>query len=273
MTRLLAVILSTILALQSIPSTVYAQTAGSGATNQSSSNNSEELIRAADRAKRIENFHTLLLQGQKKEQQYRERLSTYLRKRADNRRTCRDDLRRSNRDTKMTTLLRCYRAELTLQKEFLLQQKDYLTDAPGITTDVRKIALGRLDLLLDAINTVVFAIDNGVYQKEADVMEARKNLLERYRLPAWSALTIVRADRMLSWIAYILQHVSDVRNGEMTSKWDDVITCLTGRETDLLALLQGTQSPESTLTTIEQGIGMCLDAVKAVPRSGSGSGV
>lgn len=227
---------------------------------------SEDLTK--DRAKRADNLRTKLLQGKKNDTEFHTRQAAYRKKSAEYRRDCREDLRRANRDTKFTVLVRCYHGELTLEKDFLLQQRTYLENLTAVSSAEKRNATDRLNLLIDAIDTIVFALDSGVYGDEAELIEARKNLAERYRKPFHAAMALVRADRSLSIIASLIIHLDAAKTEEGENPqpaWNNARRCLTTHETSLRTLLE-LRSPTATQETAQilAQLHSCMETLQAI---------
>jgi len=121
---------------------------------------------------------------------------------------CRDDVRRANRDLKLPTLFRCYRGALTLDLETLRKERTNLDDLTGATPEAREETLASINALMDAIATIVDAIDAGVYGSQEDLEEAKRNLAEQYWIPKWFASSKLRADEMLTWTAYFMNIIA-----------------------------------------------------------------
>ncbi|MBU2213665.1 hypothetical protein KJ996_03445 [Patescibacteria group bacterium] len=138
---------------------------------------------------------------------------------------CRDDVRRSNRDMKLPTLFRCYRGALTLDLEALRKERTNLDDLIGATLEAREASLATINALMDAIATIVDAIDDGVYGSQKDLEEAKHNLAERYWIPKWIASTKLRADEMLTWTSYFLETIAPqlIENG-FNEEYAEVLT-------------------------------------------------
>jgi hypothetical protein len=134
---------------------------------------------------------------------FREAQSAFVKKRTAHRVSCRLDLRRANRDKTFPTLLQCFRGELTLERDFRKQERTYVSEAAGVTDQVRTSALTSLDAFLDAVGAIVTGIDSGVYQEKDTLADARLKLQQKYRAPLQTALSKVRADRAISWIALL----------------------------------------------------------------------
>jgi hypothetical protein len=243
---------------------------GSGSVVQDEQPPESEVIRE-DRAKRAENLRTVLLKAKKVDAQYQERLAAYRKKRAEHRRDCRDDVRRSNRDTKFPTLLRCYEGELSLEKDFLQFERTSIEELPAVTTLSRRAAADRASILLDAIDTVLFAIDSGVYTNADDLTEARANLTNRYRAPYRSALALTRADRTLAMISSLIIRL-DATGADGTEP-DAARKCLTTQETNLRLLLQlRGENAFGDVGQILPRTHACVELLKKVAKDTTGSG-
>lgn len=239
---------------------------GSGSTASGSTVESQELIK--DRAARAKDLRARILKGKKAEAEFLVQRAAFRKKRAELRRDCRDDLRRANRDTKFSTLQRCYRSDLTLERDFFLDERMYLDALQDVTKSINAAAVDRVNLLVDALNTVLFAIDNNVYHEEADILEARTNLHTRYRVPTWNAVALVRADRALSMLAAL---IIDLDAAKLPAS-QDVRGCLTMNETSLRLLLEhGTANAADEATQILPKVVVCVQQLDALNQSGSGS--
>lgn len=190
---------------------------------------------------------------------FRKNQDLYLERRAQHRQTCRADIRRANRDQKFSVLLRCMRGELTLERDFRLEQDSYLRQLSGITTPVRTAALTALKGHINAIKAVVAGIDSGVYATEDDLREARLKLEEKYRVPLSRSLTALRLDRALSWITLVLSDLP----ADTPSR-----SCLEEQERVLRNLQSGSGGglipPLTSLST-------CLDPLTSPANSSSSS--
>ncbi|MDA1208588.1 MAG: hypothetical protein O2904_00975 [bacterium] len=123
---------------------------------------------------------------------------------AEHRGECRLALRRANRDTRLSTTMRCYRAQLVLQREFIQRQMEYFETIPGITETVRAPNITKQRELLTAIDAVIFGLESGVYGSVEEAEEAKANLRDLYRVPAALGRLYMRADRMQTWIAHLM---------------------------------------------------------------------
>jgi hypothetical protein len=161
---------------------------------------------ASDRQERAARMRMSLEAGNDtKESNWQQQVTTFLRKRDAHRSTCRSDMRQANRDTKFPTLLSCERGELALELDFLRRERAYLQGLTEATGSLRTSAVQKLDALSDAMNTVIFAIDSGVYQTTDALLNARQKLQQKYRSSLEESLLLLRADRALTWISLLLQ--------------------------------------------------------------------
>lgn len=115
-------------------------------------------------------------------------------KRATARRACRELLRRANRDARTGVLLQCYADDLTATRELFALQREEIALLPGVSTGFRSLAIQRLDVLDDAMQTIVEGIDVGVLGTEEAALETKHNLHKRYVVPALTAMTDARTD-------------------------------------------------------------------------------
>ncbi len=254
---------------------------GSGSSSSALKGPEEDKSLISERVARLKGFPEAVKAWTTPDTQFREKAATYARKRAELRMECRDDLRRANRDTLVTVLLRCYKNDLVLEREYLEKRRTWLEALPGVAKLTRATVLSRLDLLADAIDTIVYAIDHRVYATQEDLVEARRNLLTRYRLPFWESVTLARADRALTWVARMIALTDAVRaedvgiTGGERKGWLDARRCLTERETELKLLLLGENEGDKSVSEAISDIRFCLDDLQSVPRatpSATGSG-
>ena len=132
----------------------------------------------------------------------------YQENRSQIRQECRKSIRRANRDERRSEILRCYRSQLTQDLTFLRKQSEVIEGIPGISVEVKNTAIARTEELTIATVAILNAIDSGVYETLDEVKEAKRNLFTLYRLPQLLSLNHHRADRTVSWIALLIQHLS-----------------------------------------------------------------
>jgi len=269
MNRLIAAVLAS-LSLASFSPAAVAQT-GTGSTTGSGSAVITDPI-AADRAARLQGFRTAMVSFEKTETQHRDRWATFQKKRATLRRECNDLLRRSNRDTRLPTLLDCYSRDLSAETALLTQELTYLEKVPGVTKEVREEAVRRVRELQSAIDAALFAAKSGVYRTLDDATQVRRNLGSLYRDPAWRALKALRIDRQLTWTALLLQEATEARADEgalmktARPEWDTAIACLEGVDASLRALA----STGSLAASLTRGRA-CADDLATIPKAGKSS--
>ncbi|MBU0767123.1 hypothetical protein KKF55_05105 [Patescibacteria group bacterium] len=179
---------------------------------------------------------------------------------------CRNDIRQSNRDTKLPTLFRCYRGALTLDLETLRKERTNLVDITGATEEVREATLATINPLMDAIATVIDAIDAGVYESEEDLKEAKRNLTERYWTLKWMASTKLRADEMLTWTVFLMSETAPlILRDDITEVEQEIYTnayaCLESAELRLTEVLdtQELNTASEKMDAALGGITDCLD--------------
>ncbi len=241
--------------LLSVPCFASAQEASTGTGAQTGTGTALEETTTIKtmRMTRTKDFHAKMLAFVKIDSQFRSHAETFRRKRAELWRTCREDLRRANRDTKFPTVLRCFRGTVTLEKDFLVDESDWLSVMPGVPSAIRSVTVSRLDLLREALNTVLLGIDGKVYATTDDILEARKNLLEKYRIPFATSLLTARAEMLLTWNQeLILTLDSTFQNDGVTldeeekRAWQDARKCLLETERSLLAYHNADSPPIAT---------------------------
>ena len=271
--RLLSSIL--IALLITTPTLAFAEESSTGS---SSSTVTESDALRADRTARVKDFTDSVEKAKMLDAQFNERRATYFRKRAQSRAACRDEIRRANKTTLMKTLLTCYSAELTALQEFVGKQKDELQGTAGLTSTIRSLATTRVDLLSDAIGTVLFAIQSGVYTSQQDLMEAKHNLTQKYALPAWDTWMMARADRELTWIAQMIKDLDamsaqETAAGMQRSELSDARSCLTTQETALRPLIKPETADRAvTLGTVIAAAQLCIGKMQSIPRALTESG-
>ncbi len=240
--------------------------------SSSSSAPAESDVIREDREFRLRGFVESIEEGTVQETQFREQSAAYFAKRAQHRRICRDDLRKANKMTLMSTLLRCYRSELSSLKDFAQKQEEIFADISGLIPTIRSQAVKSAKELSDALTTVIFAIDSGVYETKDDVLEAKRNLYRKYQLPLWSNWTMVRADRTLTWIAHLIEKIDRLTEAEKErgldrSELSDARSCLTAQEIALRPLIQAAaENRGEKLAASLLALQECVKIVQGIPR-------
>lgn len=255
--------------------TVFAQTGttvptGSGSTETSSVSSESDALKA-DRALRADGLRIQLTKDKKAETEFRTQFAAFIAARAALRSRCRDDLRRSNKNTKFPTLTRCYTDDLALEKELLEKRRTRLENMPGVSDAVRNAALSKLDALTDAVDTIMFALESNVYGVPEDLSETKKSLLEKYRMPYWDAMLLARADRALSLASSLILRIDALPSPET---YASARSCLATEESALRLLLKpkakkATPDVRASLDAVQQCV--TLLHTLTTPASGSGS--
>jgi hypothetical protein len=240
--------------------------AGSGAQSSSSSSSSasgsnllaqDRTARATDWIKKLSAFKTV-------EQTYRSARVNFFQKRADNARTCRDLLRRSNRDQLIVNATNCYRTALTLEKDFRLRERDELLALPGISDKIRAATVKTLDSLITAMNAILSGLSSDVYVNVDEMIEAKNNLTTRYRAPFAAAMLTLRADWLTSWADYLLSRVAGDEN-------EVARACLEDADVRLRAIASGKESPADRLASLHAHLLSCAEMLASEAATESGS--
>lgn len=136
--------------------------------------------------------------------------STQARERlADHRRTCREAIRKSNRDQLMSRLSSCYRSDLLQDINILRKQQQYFSAIPLLSPAIRMSASGAIFKLTDAEMAIVNAIDTGLFTSASSLEQAKKNLHSTYRTPYWTALHHLHADQNLTWVIFMVKQLEE----------------------------------------------------------------
>lgn len=192
---------------------------------------------------------------------------------AAHRRDCREAVRRANRDQLMDRLLSCYRSDLLQDVNILRKQVQHLSAVPLLDPGVKAAATGAVFKLIDAEMTIVNAIDAGLFEQEESLREARRNLRANYRESAWLALTHLRADWELTYIAFMVKKIEerlsepDLR-GARAQLLQEAALCL---ERGTQTLLQARSAPDrlsasATLLQAREQLESCRRTLKSLAR-------
>jgi len=194
-----------------------------------------------ERETRIEGFSSATSAFQKAEAAFVTQEKNRRQKLNDHRRDCTEAIRKANRDTKFSVTLSCYRTDLTLIRDIIEKQKEYIEDVPGVTEVVRTQALTSGAKLLDAIATIMQAIEAGVYTTENDLLEAKNNLLTKYRIPYADTLLFVRIDRTETWIVRLLvqlhSYIQEVTETSDLNQISAVMQCFEDADATVKSIL------------------------------------
>lgn len=195
-------------------------------------------------------------------ERHREQLQN---RQTEHRAACAEEMRRANKFTKLPTALRCYAAELGLENDLLRKERAYLEVMAGISPESRSLALTRLDLLADAIQTITTAIESKVFQATEELEEAKGNLLQTYRQPYWLVRKQLQVERMQTWTASLMTRMAGIASeqedgADTVQELMDVLYCLQQSETLLggAALLQENDALHRALEQAEEHIRNCM---------------
>ncbi len=252
-------------------SLAYAETPATGSGSQPATGSGISSVDAwpAQRAVRADLLRKNLPAFLKREGQWQSQQTEYLQKRADHRLTCRAELRQANRDAMLPTLLRCFRGELTMEREQLRQERDYVMLTLGIGDALRAESMRRIDLLRDAINTITGAIDSGVYQTQAALAEGKRKLHVNYRAKLDSLRSLIRADHTLSWNALLLDDAQNDLTGTGSTISPQQNGCLMTQETALRSIVTPGTGATVTLPEVLTGLLKCVQDIQRTMGSGS----
>jgi len=190
-----------------------------------------------------------------------------LKRREEHRTECAEELRSASKFTKIPIALRCTQADLQLELEILRKEKEHIEVMPGVTEDTRSLALTRLDLLTDALQTIVTAIESDVFQAVGELKEAKQNLRITYREPFWLLQLKLQAEKLQTWNASLMTRVAIVAeeqqdlDPETTDILIDAITCLQ-QEEELLedaGAAQDLTTAQSRINGAQNKMHTCLD--------------
>lgn len=233
---------------------------GSGSQTSTRSGSSMDLWRIA-RSARAATLRKQIAASAKREAIWGEQHAAFLQKRIEYRIACRADLRQANRDTKLPTLLRCYRGELSMEREELRREREKIAGLAGVSAEVRTEALQRINSLHEAIGTLLSAIDSDVFQDTPPVTSAREKLQRAYRSHVFTARAFLRADRALSWTALLLSDLPASGSGVTLTGSGMTVTgkriCLQRQETVLRAIVKG-ETGSTVLPMTLQALQSCI---------------
>lgn len=154
-------------------------------------------------------------------------------KRAELRAECREDIRKANRDQRFHRISGCMQEDLSLTLEMIAARGTGIAAIAGVSSDLKKLIIARNELLQDAVETIVMAIDAGVYSDEEGLLEAKDNLREKYVKPYTSLLPKMHAEHALSWVSHPLVRSDALKKTGTLS--EQVLTTITEAEKCLLS--------------------------------------
>jgi hypothetical protein len=190
---------------------------------------------------------------------------------------CRADIRRANRDTKLPTVLSCYRSDLMLQMAFLRKESTYVKQLTGLSPAAQESFALTYKKLSDAIATIITAIDSDVYEATEEVESAKKKLWQNYQYPRYLSLGLIRADRSLGWIGLLGQRIRQVwplttSESPERAKLVASVECLEKTAADLKAfgLLENYESTKEKFGQYQSSLAKCAESLRSAFRSAKG---
>lgn len=222
-----------------------------------------------ERRKRTSGFWGTVMNNRKATETFKKQYRERREKQKDLRITCKKDLRRANRDTKLSHMLRCYRSGLLLDLETLRKEKQHIDQMAGIDATVQADATAAIASLSDAIKTVADAADIGVYSTEPQLLEAKQNLELLYRVPYRLTITKVRISRAQTWLEHLMVRTQDVLEhetvpGDVVPLLKTSIDCL-GERHDRMNSLFSIDDIDSLITQYRQvnsDLKFCIDKAR-----------
>ncbi|MEK7563207.1 MAG: hypothetical protein AAB544_02325 [Patescibacteria group bacterium] len=215
------------------------------------------------RREKIEDFKSEYLMSRKAVESTFTMEATLRQEHAELRRDCREMLRKANRDQSLPRLSDCMKDDLQRTLEMVTARGTSIAATAGVSSDVKKLIAARNELLRDALDTIITALDAGVYTDEEGLFEARDNLREKYFKPYTVLLPQLQAGHALSWISHLLVRADSLKKSGTLS--EQVLGKVVEAETCLLieedSLSQAMESNE-IISTISQSLDRlpdCLD--------------
>ncbi|OGJ85127.1 hypothetical protein A2529_01520 [Candidatus Peribacteria bacterium RIFOXYD2_FULL_58_15] len=220
---------------------------------------------ALERSARVEGFIKQARVTKKETDTLRTQVRDRRLKRIAHSEECRKQMRKENRDSLFPMTLNCLRGDLMFNLDILRKERTFVEKAAGVPDLVRQTALSAIDALSDAITAVIDGIDTGVYASAAELTEAKKNLMERYRSPYWTAMTQFRTERLQTWIAHLLVQADPILasvsegSGALLKTFE---ACLMQEEKTLTAASAATDhaSAEAGLAKAQTALAACVRA-------------
>lgn len=184
---------------------------------------------------------------------------------------CARTLREAGRDERFGVLLRCTRSLLASDALRLQALERWQAADSG---EAAKRATGTTAALLRAVQTIVSAIDAGVYDREELLLDAKHRLFRQYQLPALHTELLLRADRHRRWLLRIARHLqvltahSTADRLRVQRESDAALACIEAAEPLLASSRTSTQEtlPEAAqaLSVYERSLASCLAPLKTL---------
>jgi len=140
--------------------------------------------------------------------------------------TCREELRKANRDTITEKAKQCYRSDL--MEEIALRRKEqaFLTVLPGLDTATVNAYAKAVTDLTDAEVAIVDGIDTDVYDSLDALQTAKRRLRDQYRSPYWTAYFHLQADRLIPGLAWQVDRMALWTSEEPEKDLSAAVQCL-----------------------------------------------
>jgi hypothetical protein len=217
---------------------------------------SQEEIDWQNRIVRAEGFRTKMLQTSRGVELFHTFVEKNKEQIAANRSKCAEDLRRANRDTLFSTTMNCYRKELLLDTDLAEKKRQFAETISGVSDEQRENTLAAIDSLLEAMEAIASGIETGVFHNKEELIEAKQNLHENYRVPVLTSMIHMDADRKLTWIAHLMVRLLvTTQNMEMGpeafEKAAEALNCYAEEESSM-ATIQETEGYTDALFLIDQ---------------------
>lgn len=139
---------------------------------------------------------------------------------------CREELRKANRDTIAAKAQQCYRSDLMEELSLRRKELQFVAALPAVDPAFAAAYREATEALMDAQSAVVDGIDTNVYASVEALEKAKLKLRDQYRVPYWTALFRLSADRLVPWAAWQVDRMDRLLSGEPETEAGMVVGCL-----------------------------------------------
>lgn len=200
-------------------------------------------------------------------------------RRLEHRVACRERMRKANRDEQVRTAATCFREMLALELAVVRKERTLVASFSWIPDASRMRPLAATDELISALQTIIDAIDAGIYTEILELEDAKARLHEKYRLPRMAAMMTLEAERDRAWNALFALRIQQMlENGlDVSEAYDRLLPAI-----DCLELQQAgwaSDGVEIPYLEIKDKIGQfqsnqarCIQLVRSVNVVGDGAG-
>lgn len=183
------------------------------------------------RHERAEGFRTKMLSTRRGVELFEDYQQAYGRNRLEHATACRLSKRKANKNGRFAVVARCYRTALLMEREFWQKHINQVEGLPGIQPEYRDTAVISLKGMIDAIDSIILGIDSDVYNDEEGLVEAKRNLHQKYRATVSLDLSKIRANRTLTWISHFMSRMmrlleTEEVNEATFAKLQEALYCL-----------------------------------------------